>query len=128
MRLKGELGPLERAVMDVIWAGQRDVTVRDVLETRAAKGLAYTTVMTILDRLWKKGYLSRRQRGRAYSYRARIDREAYLESLMDEVFASASDRREVLLGFVKGASDDELAELRRVLRSVERDRRGRTRS
>jgi predicted transcriptional regulator len=128
MRLKGELGPLEKAVMDVIWAGQRDVTVRDVLETRAAKGLAYTTVMTILDRLWKKGYLSRRRRGRAYAYRARIDRETYLESLMDEVFASASDRREVLLGFVKGASDDELAELRRVLRSVERDRRGRTRS
>lgn len=127
MRLKGELGPLERAVMDVIWAGEGDVTVRDVLDTRAAKGLAYTTVMTILDRLWKKGYLSRRRRGRAYAYRARIDRETYLESLMDEVFASASDRREVLLGFVKGATDDELAELRRVLRSVERDRRGRPR-
>jgi predicted transcriptional regulator len=127
MRLKGELGPLERAVMDVIWAGEVDVTVRDVLNTRAAKGLAYTTVMTILDRLWKKGYLSRRRRGRAFAYRARIDRETYLESLMEEVFANASDRREVLLGFVKGATDDELAELRRVLRSVERDRRGRPR-
>lgn len=128
MRLKGELGPLERAVMDVIWAGEQDVTVRDVLETRAAKGLAYTTVLTVLDRLWKKGYLTRRRRGRAFAYRARIDRESHLASLMDEVFATASDRREVLLGFVKSAKDDDLAELRRVLRSVERDRRGRTRS
>jgi predicted transcriptional regulator len=128
MRLKGELGPLERAVMDVIWDGERDVTVRDVLETRAGRGLAYTTVMTILDRLWKKGYVTRRRRGRAFAYRARVDRESYLEGLMDEVFANASDRREVLLGFVKGASDDDLAELRRILRSVERQRGGPPRS
>ena len=126
MRPRGELGPLERAVMDVLWSREDDVTVRDVLETRAAKGLAYTTVMTVLDRLWKKGYVSRRRLGRAYAYRSRIDRESYLEGLLDEVLASASDRREILLGFVKGASDDELAELRRVLRSIERERRGRS--
>ena len=128
MRLKGELGPLERAVMDVMWTRESEMTVRDVLETRAAKGLAYTTVMTILDRLWKKGYLARSRRGRAFAYRARVDREAYLESLMEEVFSTASDRREVLLGFVKGASDDDLAELRQALRLVERERRRRARS
>jgi predicted transcriptional regulator len=125
MRARGELGPLERAVMDVLWASDEDVTVRDVLATRAARGLAYTTVMTILDRLWKKGYVSRRRRGRAFAYRARISLEEYLGGLMSEVLSKADDRREVLLGFVRDATDDELDELRRTIRSVERERRRR---
>ena len=125
MKLRGELGPLERTVMDVVWDSVDGVTVRDVLEQRNLQDLAYTTVMTILDRLWRKGYVSRRRRGRAYAYRPRISREEHVAGVVSEVLAGAKDRREVLLGFVRGASEEDIVELRRALREIERERNGR---
>lgn len=122
-RLKGDLGPLERVVMEYMWGHGSEVTVRDVLKVPAARGLAYTTVMTVMERLWRKGYLSRRRMGRAYVYRARRTQEEHLTTLVGEVFARAKDRRSVLLGFVRSVDSDDLDELRRVIREVERERR-----
>jgi len=59
------LGPLERRVMDCLW-DRPDASVRDVREFCGET--AYTTVMTTLDRLFKKGLLTRRRRGRAFLY------------------------------------------------------------
>jgi predicted transcriptional regulator len=66
------LGPLEIAVMDIVWA-RGESAVRDVVE-RLERPLAYTTVMTTLDRLYKKGLLDRRKCERAFIYRARMTR------------------------------------------------------
>ncbi len=66
--LHAALGRLEREVMDVVWAG-RDRTVRDV-QARLPRRAAYTTVMTTLDRLFKKGFVVRRLEGRAFVYTA----------------------------------------------------------
>lgn len=67
------LGPLESQVMDVVWAAEGRVTVRQALE-RINDGrdpvLAYTTVMTVMSRLVEKGALSRRPEGRGYVYEA----------------------------------------------------------
>lgn len=124
MRIKGALGPLERSVMDLIWDGEgAEVTVRDVLEAGVGGGLAYTTLMTVLDRLWHKGLLSRRRAGRAYVYRARADRSDYLAGLVNQVLEGSDARRSVLLGFVKDANETELAELRAAIRRAERERR-----
>lgn len=62
------LGPLERQVLDVVWR-MRGASVH---EARGALGgtSAYTTVMTVLDRLYKKGLLERTRRGRAFIYSA----------------------------------------------------------
>jgi len=68
-----ELGPLEQRVLDGLWA-KGSATVRELL-TGDYPGLAYTTVMTTLDRLFKKGLLTRSEEGRAFRYAARFSRE-----------------------------------------------------
>lgn len=69
------LGPLERRVMEQLW-WRGPQTVAGILETLNAgtqRKLAYTTVMTILVRLHEKGYVSRSQTGRTYTYQAAMD-------------------------------------------------------
>ena len=62
-------GELESAVMDRLWAADRPMSVREVLEDlRGERRLAYTTVMTVLDNLHRKGWVTRHQEGRAYLY------------------------------------------------------------
>lgn len=72
-------GALEREVLEILWA-QGNLAVRDV-QTRLRREAAYTTVMTTLDRLYKKGVLSRVQSGRAFVYAAAFNREE-LQSLI----------------------------------------------
>jgi predicted transcriptional regulator len=69
--MESALGSLERQVMERLWALGREASVRDL---RAAfdGSLAYTTLMTTLDRLFKKGLLSRRRQGRAFFYAPRL--------------------------------------------------------
>ena len=123
-KLKGELGPLERGIMDVIWDDPgAEVSVRDVLGSSVGRGLAYTTVMTVLDRLWRKGYLARRRSGRAYLYRAEKTRDEHVETLVANVLASVDDRRSALLGFVRGVDDEDLESLRAAITRVRRERR-----
>ena len=71
----GLLGPLENQVMDTLWARGKS-TVRDVV-AHLDRTLAYTTVMTTLDRLYKKGLLERHEFQRAYSYWPRWSREEW---------------------------------------------------
>src|SRR6476620_532397 len=71
--LHDRLGSLEREVMDVVWRTD-EVTVRDV-QSRLERPAAYTTVMTTLDRLFKKGFVVRTRSGRAFTYRASRSRE-----------------------------------------------------
>ena len=110
--------------MHEIWAHpEADVRVRDVLDSTAGKGLAYTTVMTVLDRLWRKDYLERRRSGRAYLYSAKRSREEHVEALVTEILAGAGDRESALLGFVRSVDDDELDSLRKAIRQVQKERR-----
>ncbi len=71
--LRARLGTLERRVIEVVW-DRDDVTVRDVHAQLEGK-VAYTTVMTTLDRLFKKGLLTRTKRARAFAYSAKASRE-----------------------------------------------------
>jgi predicted transcriptional regulator len=86
---------LEADIMEVVWGKARPVLVREVqqLLERSDHSLAYTTVMTTMDRLWKKGVLQRATQGKAYVYWASLSREEFhrqvaaqvLDSLMPEV-------------------------------------------
>jgi predicted transcriptional regulator len=69
------LGPLEIAVMEIVWE-REESAVRDVVD-RLARPLAYTTVMTTLDRLYKKNLLTRRKGDRAFLYSARFSRSEW---------------------------------------------------
>ncbi len=118
-----ELGPLEQAVMDFVWDRGGPVTVREVhgaVGTR--RGLAYTTVMTVIDRLWRKRLLQRRRVGRAYLYEPRATREEHAAQLVRKVLAGAKDRRSVLLGFVRSVDEGDLEELERLVREARRAR------
>ena len=67
------LGPLEADVMEILWAADEPMTVRQLLERinkRRKPQLAYTTVMTIMSRLVEKEILSRTKQGRGYVYEA----------------------------------------------------------
>jgi predicted transcriptional regulator len=71
--LRAAFGHLEREVMEVVWQSGA-VTVRDV-QGRLAREVAYTTVMTTLDRLFKKGFVERTRDGRAFVYSAAHSRQ-----------------------------------------------------
>jgi predicted transcriptional regulator len=71
--LGAALGRLEREVMDVVWRGE-GANVRGV-QASLPRAVAYTTVMTTLDRLFKKGLLHRAREGRAFVYRAALTRQ-----------------------------------------------------
>lgn len=78
------LGPLEQRVLDALWARHGDARVRDLQPSFPE--IAYTTLMTTLDRLHRKGVLDRAADGRAFAYRPRLSRaEAVLSFLVDEV-------------------------------------------
>jgi predicted transcriptional regulator len=71
------LGPLEGAVMDRVWK-QGPLTVRDIVDDLGrTRGLAYTTVMTVMVRLHAKGLLERERNGKTYLYRATFTRDEH---------------------------------------------------
>src|SRR5215469_18386413 len=82
-----QLGSLESQLMERIWA-RGEISVRD-LHVELAPRLAYTTIMTTLDRLYKKGLLDRRLDGRAFFYRPRIDKENYNRQLTQHLLGIA---------------------------------------
>jgi predicted transcriptional regulator len=123
VRVRG-FGELEAVVMDLLWSWNRPATVRDVVDhLRDRRQLAYTTVMTVMDNLHRKGALVRELDGRAYSYQPAQTREQHVAALLAEVLETAQDRTAALIGFVDSMSPDEVSALRRALARVNRRRR-----
>lgn len=111
-----QLGQLEAVVMQHLWAGDRALSVREVLEAlQRDREIAYTTVMTVLDNLHSKGLVGRQKDGRAYLYFPTVTREEHTAGLLDQVLAQSPDRGAALLHFVGQMSEHELAELRSAL-------------
>jgi predicted transcriptional regulator len=117
---KGRLGPLEEEVMGALWKSDAPLTVRQLLEDlNRARGhaLAYTTVMTVMNRLADKGALRRTRRGRGYAYEPTAEDAAGLavQSVVRE-FGDAA-----VAQFVDQARDD--PKLRRRLERLLDDER-----
>jgi len=109
------LGSLEAKIMRHAWDHPgRFMPVREML-VLLDDDLAYTTVMTVMNRLYEKGLLRRRRDGRAWSYRPRGTREAYVAAAMTDTLSTANDRTAALLHFVADLSDDETLALQRLL-------------
>ena len=87
------LGDLEVQVMRRIWARREPVTVRDVLgDLQRVRNIAYTTVMTVMGNLEKKGWLRRHAEGRAYTYEPLVSAEDYSAGLMRQALEASTDR------------------------------------
>jgi len=107
-----QLGQLEAAVMDRLWAWDRPALVREVLEDmQRDREIAYTTVMTVMENLHRKGILARERDGRAYRYAPEQTREEHTAAMLEEVLASSADRSATLMHFVQHIDDSDLAAL-----------------
>ncbi|GAB3601199.1 BlaI/MecI/CopY family transcriptional regulator [Microbacterium tumbae] len=113
----GTLGELERAVMDAIWDADAPVTAYDVKDQLEAAGrpLAVTTLLTVLSRLEKKGFVAPDRSSRPHRYSAVASRAEHTAELMHSVLGGAGDRTAVLERFVGGVSAEDAAVLRQLL-------------
>lgn len=93
------LGNLEFELMDILWSHGKG-NVRDIVR-KVSRQLAYTTVMTTLDRLYKKGFLARKKSERAFVYSPRFSRQQWERRRADHLVAGFLDgskpSRELLL-------------------------------
>ncbi|MGJ9414003.1 BlaI/MecI/CopY family transcriptional regulator [Aeromicrobium sp. CF4.19] len=113
------LGDLERAVMNVLWEAHAPLSVRNVLDALAGE-LAYTTVMTVLDRLGGKEMVVRERDGRAFRYLPAQTREqATAEVLNAALDEAGGDRTSALVHFARSVGADEAAALRAALEEIE---------
>lgn len=117
------LGDLERTVMDQLWGTERPQTVRQVHQALSARrDLAYTTVMTVLQRLARKNLVVQIRADRAHRYAPRFGRDELVAGLMVDALDQAGesgDRRAALVHFVERVGADEADALRRALADLE---------
>jgi predicted transcriptional regulator len=125
-----ELGPLERKVMELIWrlpGEAAEVSVRDIHAAFEGR-LAYTTLMTTLDRLHKKGLLDRRKEGRAFFYSPRFSPAEFergvARDVIDKLLGRGSDGVEPILAcIIDAVSDRDRALLDELDRLIKEKRR-----
>ena len=103
--LTTRLGEREREVMAVLWA-QGGANVQQVA-TRLSTALAYTTVMTTLDRLFKKGLLRREKKDRAFIYSAKLSAEEVEKQraahFIQRFFSDSGEQQDILLSCLVNA-------------------------
>jgi predicted transcriptional regulator len=121
------LGDLERAVMDHLWDTGGPQTVRQVHDALCTRReLAYTTVMTVLQRLARKGLVAQIRDDRAHRYAPMNGRDELVAGLMVDALDEAAGpggRQAALMHFVERVGADETDALRRALAELDaRDR------
>ena len=111
-----QFGELEAVIMDRLWESGRPALVREVLDDlRKERPLAYTTVMTVMENLHRKGWLRRERDGRAWRYEPTGSRSGYTAALMNDALGTSTDRRTALAHFVLQMSPHDAALLREAL-------------
>ncbi|MEV0598921.1 BlaI/MecI/CopY family transcriptional regulator [Streptomyces sp. NPDC050315] len=117
-----QLGDLEAEIMDRLWRWERPTTVREVVDDiNRTRSVAYTTVMTVAEILYRKGWLRRQKAGRAWAYEPIRGREDYTAGLMQDALGRSEDRQAALLRFVEHMSQEDFAALDAALRTVGRE-------
>lgn len=116
------LGELEAQVMQRVWRRGSAVTVRDIVgDLERDRPIAYTTVMTVMDNLRKKGWLRRRAYGRAYRYEPTVSGAEYSAGVMRQALATATDRTAALTHFIGELSAEEADALEEAYRRLTRE-------
>ena len=108
--------------MTAVWARSAPVTVREIVDDLAAtKPAAYTTVITVVERLRTKGWLQREREGRSYRYAPTRSEHEYVAHLMGEVLEESGNRSAALLSFAGQLDADDAMALREALDALEDD-------
>ena len=116
-------GALEQEVLLHLWTLGRPATPAEVLD-ELDDDLAYTTVMTILTRLWQKGLVERTRQGRAFAYEPAVSEAELTARRMHESLSTASDPKAALVTFVGSLSRPQERALRALLNKAQDRRRG----
>jgi predicted transcriptional regulator len=117
------LGPLERKVMQCLW-GHQETSVREIHEClQKRKKIAYTTVMTILDRLHTKGLVKRKKAGKAYSYTPLLSKREIVQHTINKTLKSLSSRygTEASAAFANGIQELPRKEREKILKFLHED-------
>ena len=110
------MGELEAQVMAVLWDAERPMTPREVLDALPpGPPIVYSTVMTILRRLWKKGAVQRRPEGKAFAYHPVRNREEQAAERMVALLDAAHDPEAALTHFLAGLDSSRRRQLRSLL-------------
>jgi predicted transcriptional regulator len=116
-------GDLEAVVMERVWDHEHAVTVREIFDELAEeRQIAYTTVLSTMDNLHRKGWLQRERSGKAYLYTPSMSREERSARLMRDAFDSGGDADMVLAFFLEQMNADESAQFKAALRRAGRRR------
>ncbi|MGI8917954.1 MAG: BlaI/MecI/CopY family transcriptional regulator [Pyrinomonadaceae bacterium] len=121
------LGELQTAVMELLWSELRGLSVNEVEERlQRRREIAHTTVLTTLDRMHGKGYLTREKQGKAFVYAPRYTREEFERGMAQEVLGALLGKftGSALSAFVDLVSDDGAAldQLEAMIREKRRQR------
>jgi predicted transcriptional regulator len=109
-------GDLEAAIMDAVWAAGAPVRVREVSEQlNRGRPLAFNTVQTVMENLYRKGWLGRHKDGRAYRYEPARSRDDYAAGLLTEALSAARDPTATLVHLVGNLEPGEAVQLRAAL-------------
>ena len=116
-------GDLEAAIMDVVWSAGTPVRVREVSEQlNHDRPLAFNTVQTVMENLYRKGWLNRHKDGRAYWYEPVRSRDDYVAQLVTKALSVAADPAAALVRLVGAMEPGEIASLRAALdAAIEKD-------
>jgi len=117
------LGPLEWRVLESLWTRAASASVRDLQSD--FREIAYTTLMTTLDRLYRKGVLERTKQGRAFIYSPRLSRQEFesgraVDALRVALEGNSAELGPLLSYFVQAVSDRDrelLTELEALVRA-----------
>lgn len=111
------LGSLEAELLAVLWRAGGWLSAPEVHEELSAtRPIGYTTVSTVLIRLWQKGHLERVRDGRAFAYRSLQTKEQFAAARMAKLLSDLDDRPRALSWFLDLLGADERAQLRRLLK------------
>lgn len=108
------LGSLESEILEILWQSGVPLTPSEVLERIDAE-LAYTTVMTVLGRLWQKGLAQRSKSGRAFAYSASMSEADFSADRMRGALDASHDALATMSQFVDRLDVDQQEQLRRLL-------------
>ena len=120
--LEGILGSLEREIMETVWDRQT-VSGREVFESvKKTKNVALTTVLTVLDRLGKKGLLRKIKDNSVFVYKPVMSRQEFVEQVSSETFKRVMNisSLDAVASFVNVVADSSPEELQRLMQLVEK--------
>ncbi len=106
-------------MLAVLWDATGQLLTPSEVNERLGSGLAYTTVMTVLSRLWKKGLVDRVQQGRAFAYRPAVSESELATRRMHATLDGVGDRISTLASFVGALSSGDVSHLRHLLDQLE---------